>query len=1219
MRTIRTHTGGLLSALILLLLLLAVSAVPAKAAGGPVITEQPTDQFTPVSVSSVYFHVKAQGDGLKFQWYWYGGPSTSGAKTAEDAYPYPQFMVNSTANESTMRLDMYNGPNSNLSGTHVFCRVTDKNGNSEDSGIATAYIKPEIQVQPTDQSAREGETVTLSFRVRANLPVYRWQICPDGASMYSDVEGGSKEDLPLTVTGFDNALVRCIVTDKWNNEVTSAEVKVTNLNQYDAKITRQPADQYTALSTDTATFTVKAEGENLRFVWYWFGGSAAPDETYETALYCPFPARSTENSSTLNLDMYAGFVNGIPHTNAGTHVFCRVYSKGGKPVDSRIATAYTRPEITAQPTGGTFAEGESVTLSCKARGIQPKYQWYRAPRSGGSFAPIDGATKASYPFTMDYTNNGARFYCEVTDAWGNTNQTYPVTVTMKDLALIEKVDLTFKPPKAGEKNPKAVVTLKEDAQYIVDNTPEWMPLDKVSGMDIGSFTTAAGETYHFSVALKPKAGYRFSTAAMSQLFSSDSSKSREAATSTEGFSGWPTLVSFRTDRLVLDIHYTTGMVYYIQPESAMAENEGDEVYINAKVKGSHGNLKYCLYLKDTGPDAAGDDDVPADENEPLPIDENSTGDFHIRAEKTTYSYYIIARDYILGTDQYMESAPSNTFTVSVREKAQLSIVQQPKDLVLDEVGPGTSRIIFMEARGDNHPLHYELFRAGSEDPAAEFDTPGTYGYIPLPTEDAGVAGTYYIVVKDTVTNETVTSDSFNISLRNWLRIKRVDLYMEVPEIPGEGGEAPRIQLLSEFGTRIDAIPAYLPYTAECSFSGGKIVTDATGAETPYQIFVNYSIKDTEAEFSDYCFDSDTVFTVNGKQFDSGMTGSGIWKYAQLVVPLPDLPQPPVPEVPEEPAEPTSFVQAVGLSYSQPVAGQPNTQPNLEIAMDPEDVLFSLENAADIRWGRLDGNAVSYDFDSFFPGETYCFTAVIRLSAEETRGFSEDTAVTVTDGQGGVSDRSFSGSTLTVTVTCTLPEAAPAAGEDPTITFEPEGGTPVKPLSLPAGSDLSAPEPPLRKDFSFAGWYLDEGLTKSFDFGKEKMPDHDITLFAKWEAGEASISAVLQPDEDSGEIARYIPNTDFVADVTVAIADPSTIPDLDALSVILASYDEDGKYLGTTYAYKDTLEDGVYHGTFRVSNKSGDVGRVSVFAMEKKDSTPLAEAISFWQESDSSEQ
>ena len=426
-----------------------------------------------------------------------------------------------------------------------------------------------------------------------------------------------------------------------------------------------------------------------------------------------------------------------------------------------------------------------------------------------------------------------------------------------------------------------------------------------------------------------------------------------------------------------------------------------------------------------------------------------------------------------------------------------------------------------------------------------------------------------------------------------------------------------VQLLSPSGNKIDALSGDLPYEVDCMASGGK--SDATGADLPLTLFVTYRIKQDPTDYAyhvKFRFTEDTVFTVNGKAFTPEPEDIGT-SYAFLRIPVTDLPQPPVPD---EPDPPSTFIKAVGLTYSQPVAGQPNTQPNLEVTMDPEDVLFSLENAADIRWGRQDGETLTYDFDSFSPGETYCFIAAIQLNAEETRGFSKDTAFTAADGQGGAakSDWEYNSRTLTVTVTCTLPEAVPAAGGGSTITFEPEGGTPVEPLCLPAGSDLSAPEAPQRKDHSFGGWYRDEGLTTVFDFGKEKMPDHDITLFAKWKANEASISGVLQP-EGSEEVAYYIPNTDFTADVSVAVADPSTIPDLDALSVILASYDEDGKYLGTTYAHlEQTKQEGVYHAQAKVSNKSGEIRRLSVFAMKKKDSTPLAEAMSFWQEIDSSE-
>ena len=37
--------------------------------------------------------------------------------------------------------------------------------------------------------------------------------------------------------------------------------------------------------------------------------------------------------------------------------------------------------------------------------------------------------------------------------------------------------------------------------------------------------------------------------------------------------------------------------------------------------------------------------------------------------------------------------------------------------------------------------------------------------------------------------------------------------------------------------------------------------------------------------------------------------------------------------------------------------------------------------------------------------------------------------------------------------------------------------------------------PVREGYTFEGWYLDEEYQQSFG---ETMPDHDLTVYAKWE-------------------------------------------------------------------------------------------------------------------------
>lgn len=64
----------------------------------------------------------------------------------------------------------------------------------------------------------------------------------------------------------------------------------------------------------------------------------------------------------------------------------------------------------------------------------------------------------------------------------------------------------------------------------------------------------------------------------------------------------------------------------------------------------------------------------------------------------------------------------------------------------------------------------------------------------------------------------------------------------------------------------------------------------------------------------------------------------------------------------------------------------------------------------------------------------------------------------------------------------------------TITFITNGGLGLDPLTVDYGSEITL-EDPIRFNYEFAGWYLDEELTDPFT--STTMPAFDLTLYAKW--------------------------------------------------------------------------------------------------------------------------
>lgn len=69
-----------------------------------------------------------------------------------------------------------------------------------------------------------------------------------------------------------------------------------------------------------------------------------------------------------------------------------------------------------------------------------------------------------------------------------------------------------------------------------------------------------------------------------------------------------------------------------------------------------------------------------------------------------------------------------------------------------------------------------------------------------------------------------------------------------------------------------------------------------------------------------------------------------------------------------------------------------------------------------------------------------------------------------------------------------------------LTFETNGGEAIQPISFNKGAKITPPTA-TKAYFTFVGWYEDEKLTTPFEqFGK--MPDRDVTVYAKWTPSES---------------------------------------------------------------------------------------------------------------------
>ena len=352
---------------------------------------------------NVSFTVKAQGDGLKYQWYYMkaGAPSWSqwGSRTTAT--------TTATSNES-------------WDGMRVYCKVTDKYGKAVKSNPATITVTQELKItkQPVGATVRTGDTVTLSLKAEGLGLSYQWYFKKAGQTAWNVWKGHTgATETAAAPSSWDGIQFYCKVSDKNGNEINSNTVKITLSDVL--SITQQPANQTAALGS-AVTLSLKAKGEGVTYQWYY-------KKTTQTS-WNVWSGR-THASETVTPNA----------TWNGIQLYCKVSDKSGNSIDSAKIKIILSGVITVtqQPTDKTIALGKSVTLSLKAEGDSLSYQWYFKKAGQSSFSAWSGRTHDSETCTPNATWNGIQLYCLIKDSTGKSvkSNTVKVTVTGEEIKI----------------------------------------------------------------------------------------------------------------------------------------------------------------------------------------------------------------------------------------------------------------------------------------------------------------------------------------------------------------------------------------------------------------------------------------------------------------------------------------------------------------------------------------------------------------------------------------------------------------------------------------------------------------------------------------------------------------------------------------------------------------------------------------------------------------
>ena len=356
------------------------------------ITSQPEDQCIHLG-DSVTVSLEADGDEVTYQWYF----KKAGASD------WSIWNNHTHASETAT-------PNASWNGIQLYCAVSDKRGKTIHSDVVTVTFTSNLKItsQPSDQSMKLGESVTLSITAEGEGLSYQWYFKKAGAYDWSIWKGHTHASETCTPNATWNGIqLYCVVKDTFGNTVESQPATVTFISDF--RITRQPSDQSIALGEST-TLSIETEGSGLSYQWYF------------------------KKSGQL------GWTKWNNRTHDGIQLYCEVTDELGNILKSDPATVtfVSNLKITKQPADHSIQLGESITLLLTAEGSGLSYQWYFKKAGQLGWTKWNNRTHASETVTPNASWDGIQLYCTVTDGLGNKVDSQPATVTITQELKITK-------------------------------------------------------------------------------------------------------------------------------------------------------------------------------------------------------------------------------------------------------------------------------------------------------------------------------------------------------------------------------------------------------------------------------------------------------------------------------------------------------------------------------------------------------------------------------------------------------------------------------------------------------------------------------------------------------------------------------------------------------------------------------------------------------------
>ena len=218
------------------------------------IVEEPKNTYTQAG-KTVKVPLKAQGKGLKYQWYIKNAGQKKYSKSAVTSATY-SCKMNEKAKD---RL--------------AYCIITDAEGNRIKSKTVILREAASITSQPKNTQAQSGNTVKVTVKASGDGLKYQWYVKNAGAKKFTKSSVTKATYSTKMREAAQGRQIYCVVTDTYGK---TAKSKTVTLGMT-VSITQQPKS-VTVKEGQTAKVSFQAVGDGLTYTWYF---SDVDDATFK--------------------------------------------------------------------------------------------------------------------------------------------------------------------------------------------------------------------------------------------------------------------------------------------------------------------------------------------------------------------------------------------------------------------------------------------------------------------------------------------------------------------------------------------------------------------------------------------------------------------------------------------------------------------------------------------------------------------------------------------------------------------------------------------------------------------------------------------------------------------------------------------------------------------------------------------------------------------------